>query len=181
MLKIVDIKGRGALRREVAELYSDIFKEKPWKENFRPEEVMMLMAEQFDGPRPVITLAIIDYSIKHRRKVVGFTWMYEIFEHDLKEGTRFSPELGFLFRGQKKVFYFQEVGTRKEYRNKGIGEKLTRRLLKKGKKKGSGFVVLSTNSKATAAKSMFSRVGFNDSGIVRPPKELNRTYWILEL
>jgi len=181
MLRIVEIKGRSALRREVAELYAEIFKEKPWSENFRPEEVMMLMAEQFDGPRPVITLASIDYSLKHRRKVVGFTWMYEIFEHDLKKGTRFSPELEFLFKGQKKVFYFQEVGTRKEYRRRGIGEKLARKLLKKGKRKGASFVVLSTNTKAMAARSMFSKVGFKDSGIVRPPEKLGRTYWILDL
>ncbi len=180
MLRIVDIKGRGALRKEVAELYAEIFKEKPWKENFRPEEVMMLMAEQFDGSRPVITLAGVEYRFKHR-KVVGFTWMYEIFRDDLKEGTRFSPELEFLFRGQKKVFYFQEVGTRKEYRRRGIGEKLARKLLKKGKRKGASFVVLSTNTKAMAAKSMFSKVGFKDSGIVRQPEKLGRTYWILEL
>jgi len=180
MLRIVDMRGKPHLRREVAELYSEIFKEKPWKENFQPEEVMILMGEQFDGSRPVITLASVEYRFKHR-KVVGFTWMYEIFEDDLKEGTRYSPELKFLFKGQKKVFYFQEVGTRKEYRRRGIGERLARKLLKKGKRQGASFVVLSTNTKAMAAKSMFSKVGFKDSGIVRSPKELNRTYWILEL
>lgn len=174
------MRGKPRLRKEVAELYSEIFKEKPWSENFRPEEVMILMSEQFDGPRPVVTLASIEYRFKHR-EVVSFTWMYEIFRNDLKEGTRFSPELDFLFKGQKRVFYLQEVGTKKEHRNKGIGEKLTRKLLKKGKRKGASFVVLSTNTKAMAAKSMFSKVGFKDSGIVRPPKELGRTYWILEL
>ena len=69
MLKIVDIKGRGALRREVAELYSDIFKEKPWKENFRPEEVMMLM-EELNARGATIIFATHDerlFENSHRR------------------------------------------------------------------------------------------------------------------
>ena len=176
MLRIVDMKKRPRLRREVAELYSEIFKEKPWSENFRPEEVMILMGKQLDGPRPEIALAAIK-----KRKVIGFTWMYEIFNDDLQEGTRYSPDLGFLFKRGKKVFYLQEVGVEKESRNQGIGEKLIQELLKKGKKQGASFIVLSTNSKAESAKALFIKVGFEDSGIVRPPENLGRTYWILEL
>lgn len=180
MLRIVDIKGKPRLRKEVAELYSEIFSEKPWSENFRPEEVMMLMSEQFDGSRQVITLASIKYGLR-RRKVVGFSWMYEIFKNDLKEGTRYAPALEFLFKGNKKVFYLQEIATKKEYRRRGIGERVIKKLLGKGKKSGANFVVLSTNTEAEAAKKLFSKTGFKNSGIVRPPSELNRTYWILGL
>ncbi len=183
MLKIVDMKGKPKLRREAAELYAEIFKEKPWSENFRPEEVMIRMGEQCDGISPSIMLASVKYGFK-RRKVVGFSWLYEIFQDDLKEGTRYSPELKFLFGGKKRVFYFQEVGTKKEYRRKGIGEKVIRKILKKAKRAGANSIVLSTNSNAKAARALFSKVGFKDSGIVRPattPKELDRTYWILEL
>lgn len=180
MLRIIDMKSKPRLMRKVAELYAEIFKEKPWSESFKSEEVMMLMGKQFNGPRLAITLVAVKYRLK-RRRVVGFTWMYEIFKSDLHKGTRFSPELGFLFEGQKRVFYLQEVGVRKSCRKKGIGEKLIRKLLKKGKKIGASFVVLSTNTKATAAKTMFSKVGFRDSGIVRQPEKLGRTYWILEL
>lgn len=176
MLWIVDMKKKPRLRREVAELYSEIFREKPWKENFQPKEVMILMGEQLDGPRPEIALAAVE-----KRKVIGFTWMYEIFKDDLQEGTRYSPDLGSLFERGKKVFYLQEVGVEKESRRRGIGEKLIQKLLKKGKKQGANFIVLSTNSKAESAKALFSKVGFKDSGIVRPPENLGRTYWILKL
>lgn len=176
MLWIVDMKKKPRLRREVAELYSEIFREKPWKENFQPKEVMILMGEQLDGPRPEIALAAVE-----KRKVIGFTWMYEIFKDDLQEGTRYSPDLGSLFERGKKVFYLQEVGVEKESRRRGIGEKLIQKLLKKGKKQGANFIVLSTNSKAESAKVLFLKVGFEDSGIVRPPENLGRTYWILKL
>jgi len=180
MLKIVDMKGRAGLRKETAGLYSDIFKEKPWRENFKPEEVMILMGQQCDGPRPAIMLAGIECGLRNR-KVVAFSWMYEIFEKDLEEGTRYSPRLKFLFEKRKRVFYFQEIGTKKEHRRKGIGERVIKRVLKKGRKIGASFVVLSTNSQARAARALFSKVGFKDSGIVRPPEKLKRTYWILEL
>lgn len=179
MLRIVDLIRNPHLWEEVADLYVEIFKEEPWDEDYTREDVMKLMTRLLSGRGAVEAFAGV-VGVK-RRKAVSFTWMYEIFKDDLKEGTRFSPELDFLFKDQKKVFYFQEVGTKKEYRRRGIGEKLARKLLKKGTKKGAGFVVLSTNTKAMAAKSMFSKVGFKDSGIVRQPKELGRTYWILEL
>lgn len=174
------MKGKPRLRREVAELYPEIFKEEPWKEEYRHEEVIMLMGEQCDGPRPSIMLAYVKYGLRHR-KAFGFTWMYEIFKDDLKEGTRFSPKLIFLFKGRKRVFYHQEIGIKKEHQRKGFGTKLMKKIIGKGKENGANFIVLSTNSKANAAKALFSKVGFKNSGIVRPPKELERTYWILEL
>ena len=170
------MKGRDQLMGKVAELYAEIFKEKPWVENFQPDEVMKFMIEQFYKPRTVIALAAVK-----NRKVVGFSWMYEIFEDDLKEDTRYSSELGFLFEGQKRVFYLQEIGVKKELRRQDIGEKLAHKILKKAKAKGANFIVLSTNSKARSAQSLFSKVGFQNSGIVRPPKELGRAYWTLQL
>jgi len=174
-IEIVEMRSNAQPMKEVAELFCEVFSEGPWKEDLTPEQVMISMKEQFNKPNIIVLACLKD------RKVVGFTWMYEIFESDLREGTRYSPELKFLFAGQRKVFYLQEVGTKKEVRGQGIGERLTRELLKKGKEKRANVVVLSTNSKAIPAISLFSKIGFQNSGVIRPPRELGRTYWILKL
>lgn len=192
MLWIVDIIGRrnrrgGGVKRskirlmeDVASLYSDIFREKPWSENFKPVEVMKIMFEQFFGYKTVMAFAAVQVGFR-QREVVGFIWMYEISIGDLKEGTRFSPELKFLFEGNQRVFYLQEVGVAPKHRRKGIGERLITKLLKKARKHRVVYIVVSTNSQAGAAKALFSKFGFKNSGIARPPKELSRTYWILNL
>ncbi len=136
---------------------------------------MKNMREQFERPG-VIALAPLGNN-----EVIGFTWMYEIFKDDLEENTRYSPELRFLFENQKRVFYLQEMGVIKEMRQRGVGEKLTRELLKRGKENGANVVVLSTNGEAKSMILLISKIGFQSSKIVRPPEELERTYWVLEL
>lgn len=167
------MKGKIGLIKKVAKLYSEIFREEPWNENFTPEEVMDIMIEQLNKPQAVALVAL------ENKEVIGFTWMYEILLSDLREDTRHSPELKFLFEQGKRVFYFQEVGIRKTCRRKGHGEKLAEEILRKARTLGMDIAVLSTNQGARPALSMFSKIGFVNSGIVRPPKELGRTYWIL--
>ena len=160
---------------EVPEPYCEIFGEEPWNEELEPKEVIETMREQLERPGAIALAALKD------KKVVGFIWMYEIFKNDLREGTRYSPKLRFLFENQKRVFYLQEIGVIKEMRQQGIGERLTRELLRREKENGADVVVLSTNGKAGSMILLISKIGFQNSGIVRPPEELGRTYWILEL
>ncbi len=174
-LGIVEIQKNSQIMKEVPEPYCEIFGEEPWNEEFEFGEVMEIIREQFKKPG-AIALATLKNN-----KVIGFTWMYEIFKDDLKEGTRYSPELGFLFENQKRVFYLQEIGVKKEMRRQGVGEALTRELLLRGRKNGANVVVLSTNGKARSIVLLISKIGFQNSKIVRPPKELERTYWIFEL
>lgn len=175
MIKIVGLRGKIWLMEKVARLYTEIFREEPWNENLNPAEIMAIMIEQFNKPRAVALVVL------QNGEVIGFAWMYEIVPSDLEEGTRYSPELKFLFRPGQRVFYFQEVGVKREFRGQGIGEQLAREALEKGKTLGMRIAVLSTSREAAPALRMFSRLGFKDSGIVRPPEELGRTYWVLEL
>jgi len=158
---------------EIAKLYCNIFQEPSWKESFVPEQVMETMREQFNKPEAIALTALED------GEMIGFSWMYEIFQNDLKKGTRYSPKLEFLFNGQKRVFYFQEIGIKKELRGQNNGEKLVRELLKRGREEGADIVVLSTNSDAKSIISLVFKIGFRNSGIIRPPEELGRTYWFL--
>lgn len=174
-LGIVEIQKNSQIMEGVAEAYCEIFREEPWNEEFKPKRVMEIMREQFKRPGAISLAAL------RNNEVIGFAWMYDIFKDDLKEGTRYSPELRFLFENQKRVFYLQEIGVKKEMRQQGIGEALTRELLLRGKKNGANVVVLSTNGKARSIVSLIFKIGFQNSKIVRPPKELGRTYWILEL
>jgi len=169
------MKDKPQIMKEAAKLFIEIFQEEPWREKFKLTQVMKIMKEQFNKSKDVALAVLKD------NKVIGFAWMYEILESDLEKNTRYSPELNFLFKKQKRVFYFQEIGVKKELRKQGIGVKLIREVLRIGKEKGANIVVLSTNTRAQSAVLMFSKIGFQNSGIIRPPKELGRTYWILEL
>ncbi len=160
----------------VAELYCEIFQEEPWGESLKPLEIVRGMDKQFNMPKATAFVAV-----EGRNRVVGFAWMHQIFGKDLKSDTRYSPELKFLFGGGENVFYLRETGVKKDMRGQGIGIELIRQLLNKGKEKGADVVVLSTNSKATAMVRTISKIGFVNTGIVRPPENLHRTYWVLEL
>ena len=169
------MKDKPQLMEKAAKLFIEIFQEEPWREKFKLTQVMKIMKEQFNKSEDV-ALAVLKDS-----EVIGFAWMYEILENDLEKNTRYSPELNFLFKEQKRVFYFQEIGIKRELRRQGIGEKLIREVLRVGKEKGANIVVLSTNTRAESAVSMFCKIGFQNSGIIRPPRELGRTYWTLKL
>lgn len=171
---VIDLKNPIELMRQVAELYCQIFSEKPWHENFDTEQVLKTMTEHFNKPGAE-ALTFVE-----NRTPIGFAWMYEISGGDLKEGTRYPRALDFLFKDGKRVFYFQEVGVKEGSRRQGIGERLVRELLRRAKERGANFVILSTSRKATPIRSMIQKIGFRDSGITRPPPELDRTYWFFE-
>jgi ribosomal protein S18 acetylase RimI-like enzyme len=176
-IRCVDLNSyRRDLILTVADLYCQIFSEEPWNERLDAGKVVATMQEQFHLPSAVALSALAQNG-----EVLGFSWMYEIFKGDLKANTRYSLDLASFFEDGKRVFYFQEIGVKKRARCQGIGEKLCREVLEAGKRLGADIVVLSTNYNALPAKSLFRKVGFRDSGIVRPPAELGRTYWILEL
>lgn len=170
--EIIEIKGNQELMKKVAELYCAVFRVLPWEEDSRPEKVLRDMEEQFARPKAV-TLACIENGAP-----IGFAWGYEIFLSDLKEDTRYPLELNFLFTEGKRVFYFQEIGVKTEFQRQGIGERLARELLKRVKLNDINSVILSTHHKAKPMISMISKIGFQDSKIIRPPARLGRTYWI---
>lgn len=175
IVKMVDFKNDVQVKEKVAELYCWVFQEEPWNENNVPSKVMEVMDEQFKRPNATALAGFGDGEL------IGFTWMYQILKDDLKEGTRYSPELSFLFDGQKNVFYLQEIAVKKEFRRQGNGEILTRELLFSGRKNGADIVVLSTHAEAKSIVLLISKLGFQNSGVIRPPAELGRTYWTLKL
>lgn len=174
-MEIIELIGNRNLIEKTAALYCQVFGEEPWYDDFIPEEVMAVMEVQFNYPNAIAFVAV------EEGEMVGFIWLYEFFQNDLKEGTRFSPQLEFLFKGGRRVFYFQEIGVKKECRRQGIGKKLGEVVLTKVREIGVSSVVLSTHCNAEAARGLFFHLGFRNSGIVRPPKELSRTYWILDV
>ena len=175
MAPLRSLKEVSGLIQGVIELYIGIFKEKPWEENLILEEVLETFNEEFGRPK-FCGIALVD-----QEEVIGFVWMYEVFKGDLQEGTRFSPELISLFEPGHRIFYLQQLGVKAIKRRQGIGEKLTRKILEEAKNHGGYTVILSTNQEAAAAKELFSKVGFKNLGITRPPSALNRTYWACNL
>jgi len=178
-VRIVDLsevttEEKQRIKREISLLYCEIFSEKPWSENHQPEEVEKYIEEHFKKENAIF------FSALNEAKVVGFIWGYEIKMTDLGRSSRFSPKLATFFPKNGKVFYLQEIGVKREYRCQGIGKSLMEKILSKMKEMGAKVVILSTNFNAKPAVFLFSKFGFENTGIIRPPQSLFRTYWILD-
>jgi ribosomal protein S18 acetylase RimI-like enzyme len=175
MLRMVDLRRSKYLWEAVANLYCQVFREHPWREDLSPEQALETMSQQFRRPNAIAL------ALSKGRETIGFTWAYEIIKGNLRQGTRFSPELAFLFDDSQRVFYLQELGVREDSRRQGHGEELVRVLLRRVKERGADVVVLSTNCKATAIVRLIEKLGFENTFMVRPPIYLGRTYWTLYL
>lgn len=160
---------------EVANLVSEIHCEQIGRTQLTPQQARELMFEHFERSGAIALAAL------EKGKVIGFAWMHEIFESELGIGEgKFSLELKPLFKERKRVFYIRDIGVKKELRGQGIGEKLLRELLEKGKKKGATTVVLSTYpDEKNPAFRLYLRIGFNPLS-VQPPKESRKFYMACE-
>lgn len=174
-LQVVEIDDGSPLMGAVAELYAEIFREVPWNEHdLTLEKVMMIMSEHFKRPG-LVARAVLNSE----GQPVGFCWLFELFQNELKLDSHPSARLAYLFRKGKKVAYVKEAGVKIGFRRSGVGERVVQEVLAKARENGANFAMLSTHKEAHAAKALFEKVGFQNSGIVRPPEELGRTYWLL--
>lgn len=180
-LGIVKIQRNSRTMEGIAVLYCRVFSEDPWREANKPAYVLKTMNEQFEKPN-AIALAVID--IEKEDKPVAFGWAYELFESDLGTEQRHSSNLRIFFEEEeqtKRIFYLQELGVDPTLWHKGIGENFLRNLLARIKVEGADLVILSTNCNAETMIALIKKIGFQNTGISRPPETLGRTYWKLVL
>ena len=179
MPTIVDLREGKELQRGVAEVYCEVFAGDPWRETNRVDQVMADMEEHFAKPKAVALALVAKDS-----RPVGFTWAYQLLRNGLAEGTRHPPTLDPLFEGtngDRTVFYLQEIGVHPKQQGQGLGRRLSLSLLDGVKARGAELVVLSTRPDAESMVRLISSLGFRNLGIVRPPEELGRTFWTLDL
>jgi ribosomal protein S18 acetylase RimI-like enzyme len=169
----LDVKNQNLLNK-CAQLYCEIWKEPPWNEAWKFKEVKNDIKNEMKRLNANGFLVITDSA-----EVVGFTWGYEVSKENLRKVSNINT-LDFLFRDGKRVFYIDELGVDSFYRRKGIGEYLSRYLILTAQESGIRYFSLRTDTKAIAAKGLYSKLGFNDLHI-KDAKHSQRTYWFLEL
>jgi len=159
-----------------AKLYCSIWQEPPWNEDFwKSEEVKEDIVRDSKKEAADCMIAVVE----DRTKVVGFTWGYMASAGYLDEisGSTFFTSSG-KFAG--KNFYVDELGVDANCRGLGVGKLLSKSLIDHAVANRAGSLVLRTDEKAIAAKTLYRKLGFVEIS-VRDAKYPTRTYWHLEM
>lgn len=158
-----------------ADLYCEVWKEPPWNEDFwKPEEVLLDIQKEIAKPFAELLIAQDEKEI-----CLGFTWGYQVLKDDMRFIST-SCDLDYLFEKRAGIWYIDELAVEYDWRKKGIGIKLTERLISQFKASGAEAVTLRTDEKAVAARGLYQKIGFQEMS-VKDGKYSTRTYWILTL
>lgn len=159
--------------KKVAKLYCNIWKEAPWNEDFwKINDVSDTIKKKLLFDQAVFIAGT------YNDKIVAFCWGYLVCREELREITGHN-KLDYLFAAADFLFYINEVGVQKEYRNRGIGKEITMKLIKICIEKNISRWCLRTHVLAQNAKKMYTSIGFEDL-LVRDQKYPERTYWMLK-
>lgn len=157
---------------DCAKLYCQIWREEPWNEEFwTPEDVIQDMREEMARPCAEGYLAVNIFN----SQVIGFTWGYSVSQSEMQVISG-NEKLDFLFSGNNRVFYIDELGVAKEHRRHGIGNSLAANLFVAAMIRGINLIVLRTDKKAEAAIRIYQEIGFRDLRI-EDQQYPDRTYW----
>lgn len=160
-----------SILKDCASLYCEIWREKPWDEEWSFNNVLKSIKKQAkkNGFKGLIVLL--------NQKVIGFTWGFPVTKKDIRK--IFGGEnLDYLFYTTKKIFYIAELGVSIQYRKSGIGKTLTKILLSEARE-NSRIFILRTDKRAIPAKKLYSKIDFEEL-MIRDGRHINRTYWIIE-
>lgn len=162
----------GLLIERCAELYCSIWKEPPWNEDFwRPKEVEQTMLKELEKDE-----AVAIFGIAETFDVYGFTWGYKV-DIEAMGIIAGHDELDKRFAPDSKVFYLDELGVRYDQRRHGVGEFISRLLLREIAEKRFTSVILRTDVRAVPARNLYGKLGFLELSILDKTYS-DRSYWI---
>jgi ribosomal protein S18 acetylase RimI-like enzyme len=145
----------------LANLYCEIWKEPPWNEYFwKPEAVLADLTTQL-AKTGAVAYCAIDDSNKQNKKMIGFLWGYQVTINELREISG-SDKLDFIFAGEQKVFYMDEIGIAQPYRKKYFAKELTIRMLNDAKSYGASAAILRTDKDAYTVHHLNEGLGFKN-------------------
>jgi ribosomal protein S18 acetylase RimI-like enzyme len=169
-----------------AELYCKIWKEPPWDEEFWTkdqvlEDIRLGMSKNCADGFIAVCKCQEERSATRLATVVGFTWGYMVSQQDLRDISG-GNNLDVLFQEgvDARVFYVDELGVDRGYRDKGIGNELSSQLLSAAKNHGASVVTLRTDEKAMSAQKLYMGLGFQNL-LIKDERYPGRNYWRLTL
>ncbi len=161
---------------KVAEIYCKIWEEPPWNEYFwTTDRVIQDLHKELMKPN-----AVLLYALEKEERITGFTWGYEASISDLSDisGAFYSQWKKIVEK--KRIFYIDELGVDRKYRQCGYGLGLTQELLKKITSLNIDYATLRTDIKAVSARNLYKKTGFQEINIT-DAEHSDRTYWLKEL
>jgi len=138
---------------------------------WKPEEVINDFQTEMRNPDAAGFLAICD------NMVVGFTHGYSVDSQELRSIVG-NDLLDRVFESEDRVFYIDELGVAAAYRGKHTSLTLSKALIDVAYSSGAKTIVLRTDTKADAARHVYTRLGFVEFDI-HDAAYPNRTYWVL--
>lgn len=138
-------KARSADSRDIAEIYREVYTEKPYNERWNLSALVKEIKDE---------LHYMDiYVAGIQKKVVGFIIFYD-YAWD---------------RGRRA--YIEDIGVLKEYRGQGIAGSLIKKAEHVLKKKGVSKMILDVNLESKALK-LYEKIGYKKSGYIQMEKRL---------
>ncbi len=162
--------------QKTAELYCGIWQEAPWEEDFwKVSDVLQDMQTEF-SKKSANAFFIED---KESKKVIGFSWGYPVDKAQARDICG-SDDLESLFKQEPLIFYIDELGVASACRGRGVGKILSKSLIAWATACGMRCIILRTDERALAARTLYSELGFKELAVV-DVQYSNRTYWNLQL
>ncbi|HUB92353.1 MAG TPA: GNAT family N-acetyltransferase [Candidatus Saccharimonadales bacterium] len=134
-------------------IYRKAFREPPWNEDWKPEEVRKDLEFAISQAKPVILV------LERERRIRGFTWGYSLPMEKF-------PFLEGAVEGN--AIYMDEIAVDPRARRQGIGKALCMSFLIASGLAGFEQAVLRTDQRNEASMSLFGSVGFSNMGICDP-------------
>ncbi len=181
------------LAKQLIDAYIEIWREDPWNENWKSEDVQVLLKNLQEKRDFVLLLQLGTVDCDMQSQIASFTWAYDVDQDDLLKIAGFDPgaiygdtnnsfivALDSVFSNNSRVAYLAELGTKEEFRHNHNAWNLSIGLLYILQKRGYNKVVLRTDVRALGAKKLYRKLGFVDLG-VKDAVHQNRTYWMMEI
>ncbi|MEI6191069.1 MAG: GNAT family N-acetyltransferase [bacterium] len=102
---------------EIASVYKEVFSREPWNEVWAIDQIVA------DFKKEMLKIGAVCYLAQEQKKIVGFTWGYNIYVDEKIDVYLDSPGLYDII-GPQKYLYIDEVAVLPEFQNKGIGKSL---------------------------------------------------------
>lgn len=179
---------RGRTVKDWAALSSVVFGEPPWNDNY--EIPRLIFGIGVDLMRENAKAFVAESSLGRH---VGHTLGYEVFKIPQGDPRRVSlkeisgvEEMDYLF-DKGRLFYIDTLVVHPGFRRRGqidqeigVGERLTKAIIDSVRLEEFAGVVLRTDLKATAARALYTKVGFKELSVY-DAEDKNRDYWFLPL
>lgn len=172
----------GTAIEQLADLIIEAFREPPWNERYSAARIHFGLGVELMRQGALLYAA----TDRATGKIVGYILGKEVAVSSGDERLQPLREisgtaaLDYLCEGGSRVFYVSGLAVGRDYRRRGIAERLSLALLDDLRKQGFSHRLGRTDLTVASMRNLYAKLGFRELPLVDAhyPK---RTYWLLTL